>query len=98
MEQNDGKWIIVFLCVALSIMIGGCFSGYFIVYVWVNTVRLTSAAYANDAYVAMTLCAYFVMCAFTGAAVGLMLNGLIDRVKNASVFAGRIPRRRKSDA
>lgn len=95
MDQNDGKWIIVFLCVALSIMAGGCFAGYFIVYVWVNTVRLTSATYANDAYVAMTLCAYFVMCGFLGAAVGLLLNGLIDRKKHAS--AVKASHRRKAD-
>ncbi len=79
MGFDNKRLIFLFLSISLSILAAGCFSGYFIVYVWVNTVRLTSAAYANDAYVAVTLAAYFTMCAFFGAAIGLMLDSFTTK-------------------
>lgn len=76
MENSNRRLIIVFLSIAVTMLIAGCFSGYFIVYIWTNTVRLTSANYATDSFVAMTLCAYFVMCGFFGAAAGLFIDSL----------------------
>lgn len=83
MECNEKRLIIVLLSMATTILIAGCFAGYFIVYVWTNTVRITSANYATDAYVAVTLLVYFTMMALFGAAIGLIINGCINKMMDA---------------
>lgn len=74
MTAKDARLVRLLLSIAFFILVSGCFSGHFIVYVWTGTVRLTSVNYANDSFIAVTLAVYFLMWALVGASLGLVAN------------------------